>query len=245
MWPFTSKKSLLQHGALQGFSDHHSHILPGVDDGMRSMEESLAALRRYSEEGVEHLWLTPHIMEDYPNTAADLRARFDKLAAAYRWEAGDNAIELHLAAEHMLDTLFARRLEEGDLLTLDDHNSLLVETSYFNPPAGLYDILDRIMHRGYRPVLAHPERYMYMNREDYARLHDMGVVLQLNLPSVAGAYGPEAAARAEYLLKKDMYGLAGTDIHSLRPTMSILSRPVKASVAAKITELTNQQNRHK
>lgn len=244
MWPFKNKKSLLQLGVMDGLADHHSHILPGVDDGIRAMADSLAALRRYRQEGVSRLWLTPHIMEDYPNTTPDLRRRFDELLTAYRAEEGDDTMQLHLAAEHMLDTLFARRLSEHDLLTLDGKNTLLVETSYFNPPAGLYRLLEEIMHNGYRIVLAHPERYMYMNSDDYARLHDMGVEMQLNLPSAAGAYGQEAAARAESLLKKNYYGLAGTDIHSLRGTLAFMNRPIKASVANRILELTNQQNTH-
>lgn len=245
MWPFTHKKSLYEIGALQGLADHHSHVLPGVDDGFRTQADSLAALQAFEKAGVAHLWLTPHIMEDYPNTTADLRARFGQLREAYAAQAGTQPVELHLAAEYMLDTLFARRLADRDLLTLDDDNRLLVETSYFNAPANLYDLLEEIASAGYRPVLAHPERYMYMQPADYARLHDMDVQLQFNIVSVAGAYGPEVQARAESLLRKGYYSYAGNDMHSLRSTQACLERPIKASVARMAIELINQQNNHK
>lgn len=244
MWPFTHKKSLYELGALQGLADHHSHVLPGVDDGFRTQADSLAALAAFEQAGVARLWLTPHIMEDYPNTTADLRERFGRLCEAYAAEAGDKPVELHLAAEYMLDTLFARRLADRDLLTLDDDNLLLVETSYFNPPANLYDLLEDIASAGYRPLLAHPERYMYMSRTDYARLHDMGVELQFNIVSAAGAYGPEVQARAESLLRNGYYSYAGNDMHSLRSTRACLERPIKASVASMALELINQQNNH-
>jgi tyrosine-protein phosphatase YwqE len=123
-------------------------------------------------------------------------------------------VELHLAAENMLDNLFEKRLEEGDLLPLGDRGDhLLVETSYFNPPMGFYDILERIKTKGYHPVLAHPERYVYMGTAEYPKLKEMGVKFQLNLPSVAGMYGRSVQKKAEKLLKTHSYDLVGTDIH--------------------------------
>ena len=108
---------------LSGFTDHHSHILPGVDDGVKKMEVSLQVLQRYEEIGIAEVWCTPHIMEDIPNTTEGLKARFAELCAAYQ-----GSIKLHLAAEYMLDGLFEERLEQGDLLTLGgEGNQLLVE----------------------------------------------------------------------------------------------------------------------
>ncbi len=210
MWPFTKRGTLSGSGVFSGFTDWHSHLLPGVDDGVQTIEESLETLRLYEASGVREVWLTPHVMEDCPNSTASLRERFAELRSAYK-----GSIRLHLASENMLDTLFEERLESGDLLPLGaigDH--LLVETSCFNPPMGLDGILQRIKSKGYHPVLAHPERYAYMEASDYRRLKDLGVRLQLNLPSLAGLYGAGVRKKAETLLVARMYDLAGTDTHS-------------------------------
>ncbi|MBR3730793.1 MAG: capsular biosynthesis protein [Bacteroidales bacterium] len=197
---------------LTGFTDHHSHILPGVDDGVKKMEVSLKVLERYEQLGIAEVWCTPHIMEDIPNTTEKLQVRFAELCEAYQ-----GPIKLHLAAEYMMDALFEERLEQGDLLKLgDDGNQLLVETSYFTPPMDMDKILLRIKQRGLYPVLAHPERYVYMNQKRYTELKDNGIRFQLNLSSLAGAYGSEAKDKALWILKKEYYNLVGSDLHSLR-----------------------------
>lgn len=197
---------------LTGFTDHHSHILPGVDDGVKKMEVSLKVLERYEQLGIAEVWCTPHIMEDIPNTTEKLQVRFAELCEAYQ-----GSIKLHLAAEYMMDALFEERLEQGDLLKLgDEGNQLLVETSYFTPPMDMDKILLRIKQRGLYPVLAHPERYVYMNKERYTELKDKGIRFQLNLSSLAGAYGSEAKDKALWILKKEYYNLVGSDLHSLR-----------------------------
>lgn len=197
---------------LTGFTDHHSHILPGVDDGVKKMEVSLKVLERYEQLGIAEVWCTPHIMEDIPNTTEKLQVRFAELCEAYQ-----GPIKLHLAAEYMMDALFEERLEQGDLLKLgDEGNQLLVETSYFTPPMDMDKILLRIKQRGLYPVLAHPERYVYMNKERYTELKDNGIRFQLNLSSLAGAYGSEAKDKALWILKKEYYNLVGSDLHSLR-----------------------------
>ncbi len=243
MWPFTKRKTLADADAFRGFADHHTHLLPGVDDGFRTMDETLRALKAYEQRGVTHVWFTPHVMEDYPNETARLRELFEKVKEAYAPVAGANPLQLHLGAEYMLDTVFAERLAADDLLTLDDDRHLLVETSYFNPPAGLREILADIAAAGYRPVLAHPERYVYMEADDYDELHDMGVKFQLNLASPTGAYSPEAARNAEMLLKKGYYSLAGTDMHRLRSTRAVLAQPLAATTLNRITDLIQKQNK--
>lgn len=210
MWPFRKRISLKDSGILQGFTDWHCHLLPGVDDGVRTMEETLQILSLYEQSGVEKVWLTPHIMEDMPNTTARLRERFAELQAAYT-----GPVELRLAAENMLDNLFEERLEKNDVLPLGDNGDhLLVETSYFNSPMGLNNILLRIKGKGYHPVLAHPERYNYMDDRDYLQLKGLNVKFQLNLFSLAGAYGSRVRKKAEWLMKKGLYDIIGTDTHS-------------------------------
>ena len=211
MFLFRRKQTLAESGFFHGFVDWHSHILPDVDDGVQNMEEALKILAEYERLGVKEVWLTPHIMEDTPNTTVHLRERFAGLQAAYQ----GNVI-LHLAAENMLDNLFEERLAKNDILPIGNKGDhLLVETSYFNPPMGLQNILMRIKAKGYYPVLAHPERYVYMGKDDYLRLKALSVKFQLNLPSLTGMYMVEVEKKARWLLKNNLYDFTGSDLHCL------------------------------
>jgi len=219
MWPFRKKHTLEDSGYFLAFTDWHCHILPGVDDGVQSMDESLQILAEYERLGMKEVWLTPHIMEDIPNTTEKLRERFIELRTAYQ-----GSVTLHLASENMLDNLFEERLEKNDLLPIGkDGKHLLVETSYFNPPMGLNNILLRIKAKGYYPILAHPERYLYMNENDYQRLSSMGIEFQLNQLSLFGLYGKDVQKRAMLLQKQDLYHYTGTDLHSLTTLRNMLS----------------------
>ena len=207
-----------------GRTDWHCHILPGVDDGFRKMEDSLAALARYEQIGITEVWLTPHIMEDIPNTTAALRQRFTDLQVAY-----SGRLRLHLASENMMDSLFDERLEAGDLLPLSDKR-LLVETSYFNPPYDMDGILERVKSHGWYPLLAHPERYMYMGMKQYESLKKKDIEFQLNISSLIGSYGPEAKAKAEKLLLAGMYNFSGTDLHRLSSLEHLLSAELRKKI---------------
>lgn len=225
-WPFQQKQTLAESGILQGMIDYHSHLLPGVDDGVQTVEESLKILRLYEQLGIREVWFTPHIMEDIPNTTSGLRSRFEQFKKCYT-----GTIRLHLAAEYMLDNLFKERLAHCDLLPLGtEGNHLLVETSYFNPPMDLYSMIEKIKSAGFIPVLAHPERYEYMNRQDYYSLKDKGISFQLNIPSLGGMYGQSIHKKAEMLLQKRLYNYMGMDVHSLKGIELILKRIVDKSI---------------
>lgn len=225
MWPFHKKQTLEESFFFRGFTDWHCHILPGVDDGVQSMEESLQILAEYERLGVKEVWLTPHIMEDIPNTTEKLKIRFAELKATYQ-----GSVMINLASENMLDNLFEERLEKDDLLPIGkDGKRLLVETSYFNPPMGLSNILLRIKAKGYYPILAHPERYLYMNENDYQRLSSMGIEFQLNLFSLFGLYGKEVQKRAKTLQKQGKYDYTGTDLHRMVTLLNVLEDKIDGS----------------
>lgn len=210
-WPFRKRISLKDSGIFEGFTDWHSHILPGVDDGVQTMEEALQILEEYERLGIKEVWLTPHIMEDIPNTTQFLKERFMELQAAYQGN-----VALNLASENMLDNLFEERLNKNDLLPIgNDGKHLLVETSYFNPPMGLQNILLRIKAKGCYPILAHPERYIYMTKNEYLQLRSMNIKFQLNVFSLLGLYGKDVRKRAQVLQNLKMYDYVGTDLHRL------------------------------
>lgn len=218
-WPFQQKQTLAESGVLRGMTDYHSHLLPGVDDGVQTAEESLEILRLYEQLGIREVWFTPHVMEDIPNTTAGLRSRFEQFQKHYTGN-----IRLHLAAEYMLDNLFKERLAHRDLLPLGtEGNHLLVETSYFNPPMDLYGMLEKIKSAGFIPVLAHPERYTYMGEKDYQQLKQAGVMFQSNLPSLVGGYGNPVQKKVERLHTQNMINLYGTDTHTLSSFNRIIS----------------------
>ena len=217
-------------------TDNHSHILPSVDDGVQSMEQSLRILSEYERLGVSKVWLTPHIMEDIPNTTEDLRKRYEELKAAY-----NGPITLMLAAEYMLDNNFEKRLSAGDLLLHSMPNEpmkkILVETSYYNPPIGLYDILERIKSAGYYPILAHPERYNYMTDKDYEKIRSMNIIFQLNIFSLTSQYGPHIQQKAEKLLKGGYYSMLGSDIHRYQALMRQINVKLPKSVIAALEQI--------
>lgn len=206
---FQKKHSLIDSGILQGMTDLHSHILPGVDDGSPDIPTSLELLEWMEALGIRKVWCTPHVMEDFQNHNPQLEEVFQGLKQAYQ-----GTIKLALSSEYMLDASFGQRLPEHVLPLGQNH--LLVETSYMYGPAGMDNLLLDIFNAGYRPVIAHPERYMYMEEADYQSYKEKGYDFQLNLMSLSGYYGKRAQAVSETLLKKGWYDYVGSDLHHLR-----------------------------
>ncbi|MGM9747935.1 MAG: tyrosine-protein phosphatase [Candidatus Cryptobacteroides sp.] len=223
MFDFLKKKSSFEQGYLTGMVDRHSHILPGVDDGVRSIKESLDILAYQESLGIRDMWCTSHIMEDVPNKTESLKSKFNELRQAYK-----GTVRLHLGAEYMMDSLFEERLEKKDLLIGDD-GFLLVETSTMYAPVNLAEMLQDVIDAGYMPLLAHPERYRYLSLEDYKPLLESGVHFQLNYPSLTGFYGDTVRKKALYILKNGWYSAAGSDCHSYRVLRSQCGKQVLES----------------
>ena len=229
---FQRHRSILDAGLLKGAIDNHSHILYGLDDGVKTQEDSLHILHWLEEQSVSEVWLTPHVMVDVPNTTEAIRARFEELKSVYFGE-----LKLHLAAEYMIDTLFEERLTRKDLLEHGE-DVVLVETSSIAPPINLWVVLEKMLKSGYRPLIAHPERYRYMDRDDYRELHNMGCLLQMNLPSIVGFYGESARQRAQYLLDKGWYRMVGSDCHRFKAIKAQYSAmELKKDTIAKLSRL--------
>lgn len=215
-------------GSFQGFCDCNCHVLPGVDDGFRTMESSLSMLEEYESAGVATVCFTPHIMQEMPSATADLKEVFEELKGNYH-----GRVQLHLASENMMDFLFGQRMEARDLLPLPGRR-LLIEAPYYNPPEDFHTVIERIRKTGYIPLLAHPERYVYMDDAEYRRLKGMGVQFQLDLPSIAGIHGAETMEKAVGLLADGMYDCAGTDIHCMDEFKSLKEMRIPRGIAAEI-----------
>lgn len=213
MFFFSKNKSVLKDLIPDHHVDIHSHLLPGIDDGARTFEDTMRLTRALQGFGISQFITTPHIIQHvWENTHEQILSK--KSATVLELEKHHIRASFRAAAEYMMDDQFVRLFQSGDLLTLKD-NYVLVEMSYINAPIQLYSILFDLQVAGYIPVLAHPERYLFYhnNFEEYKKLKRAGCLFQLNLLSVVGYYGDEIAKIAEKLLKKGMYSYVGSDVH--------------------------------
>ena len=196
-------------------ADMHSHLIPGVDDGAPDIETSLKLVKGLSELGYKKLITTPHIMWDmYKNTRGDILHRYEALQQRIKEENIDVSIEV--AAEYFLDNHVKNLLANKEpLLTIKD-NLVLVEFSMASEPVDLKEILFEMQLQDYQPVIAHPERYSYHERnlDFFELMKSAGYWFQLNILSLAGVYGKSSQTLARTFIKKNYYELAGTDLHN-------------------------------
>jgi tyrosine-protein phosphatase YwqE len=195
-------------------ADLHSHFIPGIDDGAQTIEDSLTLLRAMKDMGYRTIVTTPHVMIDhYPNTTQIIQNGLVTVQNALKENNID--IELRAAAEYYIDENFVHLLETEPLLTIYQ-KELLVEFSMMYEPPNLLDIILKIQSSGYKPIIAHPERYLSYHRKDLAKyrtLKDRGCLFQLNMLSISGYYGGNVKAVAEDLLRGGMYDYCGSDMH--------------------------------
>ncbi len=233
--------SSLPKDFFQGACDVHCHLLPGVDDGFPTEEKSLEALKWLGDHGIRKMKLTPHFMKEYAeNTRTAIEERFKSFAEG---EASKLPVKLSLAGEYMLDNGFMGHCEEG-FLTLDKEGTLvLCETSYMMMEPQAKERLYNIMLKGYQPVIAHPERYQYADKGLYQRWKQRDYLFQLNLLSLAGAYGNTAKTKARDLLSKGMYDFVGSDLHRLNNLEQMVSsiRLTKKEIEALMRLIENNK----
>lgn len=201
----------------KGFVDIHSHLLPGIDDGAKNLDDSIGLIERMQKQGISDFRITPHVLGGvWENSSSVIKEKEADLRKALK-EKGYDSVNIHAAAEYMLDDQFSALLAKNDILTLKD-KYILIEMSFFNPPFNLDDLLFQIQIKGYIPVLAHPERYNYYHDSiaQYEKLIEAGCLFQLNLLSLTEQYGKPTNKMAYELLKRGMYTFAGTDTHHKR-----------------------------
>lgn len=194
--------------------DMHSHLLPGLDDGLKSVDESVQYIKELSLLGYKKLICTPHIISDiYPNTNENILWALSLVRQALK----DNNIDfmIEAAAEYMVDMGMENYVKSGKPLLTFGRKYILIEMSYIGPSPNIEQVIFQLCLKGLRPVLAHPERYNYYhnNFKMYQRFIDMGCVLQVNLLSLLGYYGKPSKQIAEKLIKSGMVTLLGTDMH--------------------------------
>ena len=218
--------------------DMHSHLIPGIDDGSQSMDHTIGMLLRFSEMGYKKVITTPHIMFDlYKNTPeiilgglAEVRAEVKRL---------NIPIEIEAAAEYFYDEHFIELIENEKLLTFGDNN-VLFEFSFGAKPNNIDQLVFSLKSKGYQPILAHYERYLFFLEEGIAparKLREKGVHIQMNLNSLSGHYGPGIKKQAELLIENDLIDYVATDCHRIEH-LDILQRNLDKKYYRKLSDLT-------
>ncbi|MFD2034416.1 tyrosine-protein phosphatase [Belliella marina] len=198
-------------------TDMHSHLIPGIDDGSKSMEQSIELIRRLEGYGLKKIITTPHIMwEFYKNTPQIILKGLKALRAELL--ANEIKVEINAAAEYYVDEFFFEKIKNQDQLLTVSENLILIETGFINKPAILFDTIYELELQQYKPILAHPERYYYLIN-DKKMMHDLldrEVYFQINLLSLTGFYSKEVKVFVEEIINENRIKLVGTDCHNSR-----------------------------
>lgn len=242
MFHFFHKKLFLKD-LLEDFVDIHCHVLPGIDDGASNVKESLDLIEKLTQLGVSQFIATPHVMQDfYPNTDETIGDAYQVLLEALATSKLSNIV-INPAAEYMMDEYFEEHVLNKNLFTLKK-NVVLVEMSYFQAPINLAEIIWKIKNHGYKPVLAHPERYSYYHndKEQYTKLKQLGCYFQLNLLSLSNHYGNNVQKVAEYLINENSIDFVGTDAHKLEHVNKLNNLSLNNNLSKKVKPLILNTN---
>ncbi len=217
--------------------DIHSHLIPGIDDGSPSIQDSLVLAQGFVDLGYKTIVTTPHVMSDfYKNSPETIATGLNQLNKAI--ESASINLKVEAAAEYYIDFEFMEKVGKRKLLTFGN-NFILVEFSFVEPPINMKEAFFELQTNGYKPVLAHPEHYLYWNQNPKAlfELKNRDVFFQLNLLSLIGSYGPDVAKMAEILIDNKMVEWLGTDMHHANHLENLKNFTVKESLVEKIHTL--------
>ncbi len=233
---FNKKISFLE--IWSGTPEMHCHVLPGIDDGAKSVAESNILLEKYKSLGCPKVIATPHTMGGiYDNTPETISDAYDSVTIS-------EGIALEYSSEYMLDDLFNKYLEKKELIPLKEEY-VLIEMSFFQPPENLFEQIFKIGSQGYIPVLAHPERYAYYHKkpEMYTELKKKGCLLQLNALSLSSHYGESVQKIAFDLLKNDSYDFIGTDAHRINHLEKVERMKISSKYMRHLTQVCQKTSR--
>ncbi|MGB5820441.1 MAG: CpsB/CapC family capsule biosynthesis tyrosine phosphatase [Saonia sp.] len=217
---FSKKKFLVDY--LENFVDIHNHILPGIDDGAKTVEDSSEIISGFSEFGVNNFVATPHIMHNYyPNTPETINDSLLRLKNELLKKQLKN-VSIEASAEHMIDDNFEMLLDTQNIMPLRS-DYLLVEMSYLQPPINFTEAIIKIASKGFYPILAHPERYAFLHQQykKYDQYKQQGILFQMNLLSLGEFYGKEVPKIALKLLEDGFIDYVASDIHNIRQLQSL------------------------
>ena len=241
MFNFFKKKNTEESAKICFATDIHCHLVPGVDDGSSSASLSADFIEQMQQWGITRIFASPHVTQDlFENSQADLDVALGELQAELTRRG--NQIFLDRSAEYRIDDFSKSQIFSGEAKTLPN-NYIIVENSFIQEPWGLDQFLFDLKVKGYKPILAHPERYFYYHgkRKRYDEIHSAGTLFQVNLLSLSGYYGKDEKAIAKYLVDKGYVDFLGTDIHKQSHVDSI-TEYLKTSEYRKISAKLNLLN---
>ncbi len=236
------KDSIPTHNLFtENYIDIHSHILPGIDDGAKTIEDSLQLLTHMRRLGIKNFVCTPHVIESiWMNSTEKILSTYNKLKAIVNQTPSLRDIEIRVAAEYMMDENFQRLLGNKDFLPIHE-NKILVEMSYLAPPSNLFETIAEIQVKGFIPILAHPERYKSFHKDlaVYEHLKNAGCLFQVNMISLTNYYGKDVNELAVWLIRNNMIDFIGSDLHHMRhmeQINSLMARPQMIDLAKPIIQ---------
>jgi protein-tyrosine phosphatase len=212
------KKKVKEQADFSGLvADMHNHLIPGIDDGSTDLESSIEMIRAMYALGYRKFVATPHVQWEMFKNTHEMIENGARIVSE-RLKGTEMQVEFRGAAEYFLDEHVDELLEENIPLLTIYKNLVLVEFSFIREPMDLKEKLFQLQIKGYQPIIAHPERYLYFgaHKTSYDELHDMGCIFQLNLLSLCGYYGKKQEELALYLIKKKYVSLLGSDLHNMR-----------------------------
>lgn len=223
----------------------HSHLIPGIDDGVQSVEEAVEIIEfMHTQMGYQKIITTPHIMGDfYKNSRKNIMPGLEAIREALA-EKG-LSVQVDAAAEYMVDEAFDQKIEKKELLTFGkDQKLVLIELPFMTEPFNFRSALFELKLAGYKPVLAHPERYTYFyaRRDKYEELIDQGIYFQLNMLSLTGHYSTQTQRIAEFLIDKKMVHFVGSDAHNMKHAVSIHNNVIPGKLYHKLMQLELMNN---